>query len=147
MADGVDDAPQVVPDRSLQSQAPDAAGLNRWEGLRPASVHRIPPGQAATASGRARAGRAGTGKAGTGKAGTGKAGTGSDTGRPGMPKRVRGAQLAGLDLGEPDQGPDLDPTPERSRLNLRSFQLEVDAARRVIDGQDTTDHDQNEEGE
>lgn len=159
MADGVDGAPQVVPDRSVQTQAPDAAGLNRWEGLRPAraaravlvqntsahtasgafpqlprptSVRRIPPVQAAPGSGRAEAG---------------KTGTGSDTGRPGMPKRVRGAQLAGLELGEPDPGPDFDPTPERSRLNLRSFQLEVDAARRVIDGQDTTDHDQNGEGE
>jgi HAMP domain-containing protein/anti-sigma regulatory factor (Ser/Thr protein kinase) len=183
MADGVDGAPQVVPDRSVQTQAPDAAGPHRREDLRPArtarvqntsahtasgaspqlprptSVRRIPPVPAAAGSGRAGAGagRTGTGKAGTGRTGTGKAGAGSDTGRPGMPKRVRGAQLASLDLGEldlgeldlgeSDPGPDFDPTPERSRLNLRSFQLDVDAARRVIDGQDTTNHDQNRESE
>jgi hypothetical protein len=54
---------------------------------------------------------------------------------PVMPKRVRGAQLAGLDLGESDTETAFAPAPEWSRWNLRSFQLDVDAARRMIDSQ------------
>lgn len=51
---------------------------------------------------------------------------------PAMPKRVRGAQLAGLDLGEGDSENAFVPAPEWSRWNLRSFQLDVEAARRMI---------------
>jgi anti-sigma regulatory factor (Ser/Thr protein kinase) len=114
---------------------------------RPASVRRIPPVPTGAGSGRTGTGRTGTGRAGTGQAGTGQAGTGPGASRPGMPIRVRGAQLVGLDLGESAPGPDFDPAPERSRLNLRRLQLDVDAARRVIDGRGTTDHDRNREGE
>lgn len=59
--------------------------------------------------------------------------------RPVMPKRVRGAQLAGLDLGDRDPEPAFAPAPEWSRWNLRSFQLDVEAARRTIAEQGGSD--------
>jgi methyl-accepting chemotaxis protein len=49
-----------------------------------------------------------------------------------MPKRVRGAQLAGLHLDETDTAPAFAPAPARSGWNLRNFQLEVEAARQAI---------------
>ena len=51
---------------------------------------------------------------------------------PVMPKRVRGAQLAGLDLDEADTEPAFAPTPAQSGWNLRNFQLDVEAARQAI---------------
>jgi HAMP domain-containing protein len=55
-----------------------------------------------------------------------------DAGLPVMPKRVRGAQLAGLDLGDSAPERAFAPAPESSRWNLRSLQLDVEAARRMI---------------
>lgn len=54
-------------------------------------------------------------------------------GMPTLPKRIRGAQLAALQLDEDDADVGFDPAPEESRWNLRSFQLDVDAARRTFD--------------
>ena len=49
-----------------------------------------------------------------------------------MPKRVRGAQLAGLHLDELDAAPAFAPAPAASGWNLRNFQLDVEAARQAI---------------
>jgi signal transduction histidine kinase len=48
---------------------------------------------------------------------------------PAMPRRVRGAQLAGLDLGEQDLSVQFTPAPQGSRLDLRRFQRNIAAAR------------------
>jgi hypothetical protein len=50
--------------------------------------------------------------------------------RPAVPTRVRGAQLGDLGLIEGDSSVSIDPSPDSTRWKLRSFQLDVAAARR-----------------
>lgn len=50
-----------------------------------------------------------------------------------MPKRVRGARLAEIDLGNGTAEPAFAPPSESNRWSLRSFQLDVQAARRMLE--------------